>query len=50
MNPALPKSLCKTIDMLGNGIKRKGGVNPALPKTPFKTIPAGRSELKRKVE
>ncbi|MBL7085029.1 MAG: hypothetical protein ISS43_02850 [Candidatus Omnitrophica bacterium] len=32
MNPALPKTPCKAIDMLGYGIKRKGGVNPALPK------------------
>ncbi|MBL7085049.1 MAG: hypothetical protein ISS43_02950 [Candidatus Omnitrophica bacterium] len=32
MNPALPKTLCKAIDMLGYAIKRKGGVNPALPK------------------
>ena len=27
MSPALPKTLCKTIDMLGHGIKRKGGVS-----------------------
>ncbi|MBL7084513.1 MAG: hypothetical protein ISS43_00180 [Candidatus Omnitrophica bacterium] len=48
MNPALPKTLCKAIDMLGYAIKRKGGVNPALPKTLCKAIDMLGYAIKRK--
>ncbi|MBL7085203.1 MAG: rRNA maturation RNase YbeY [Candidatus Omnitrophica bacterium] len=30
LHPALPKTPCKAIDMLGYGIKRKSGVNPEI--------------------
>ena len=43
MNPALPKTLCKAIDMLGHGIKRKNGLNLAKLKSKLGITKKGRA-------